>query len=223
MARLARVVVPGIPYHVTHRGNRRQDIFFSPADRQVYRAWLTEYGAEFGLEVWAYCLMSNHVHLLVVPRRGDSLARAIGQTHMRHARRINAAGGWSGHLWEHRFFSTALDDGHLWAAARYIERNPVRAGLVAQAEDYPWSSARGHVLGERDPLLSPCRPFPNEREVGDWAAWLAATPDERMEDVIRRNTRTGRPCGSESFVSGIGQLLGRVLTLQKRGRKPKEL
>jgi putative transposase len=172
MTRLARAVAVGFPYHVTHRGNRRQDIFFSDDERRTYLDWLREYSRASGLEIWAWCLMSNHVHLLVVPAREDALARAIGLTHRRHALALNAAHRWTGHLWEHRFFSTALDESHLWAAVRYIEQNPVRAGLVGRAEKWCWSSARCHALGESDALLAAGRPFPapgDRRRLGDMA------------------------------------------------------
>ena len=222
MARFARVIVPGYPYHITHRGNRREDVFFKAADRDVYRAWLRRYADEFGLEIWAYCLMSNHVHLIAVPRRADSLARAIGRTHMRYARRTNRLREWSGHLWANRFFSTPLDESHLWQAVKYVELNPVRAGMAARAEDYAWSSARAHALGEPDGLLSQGRPFPAPGLVGDWSAWLATGLSEESVKGLRYATATGRPCGGEPFVSMFEGLLGRLLRPLKRGRKKKE-
>jgi len=229
MARFARVLVPGFPYHVTHRGNRGDDVFFSDDDRRTYLAWLRQYAAEFALEIWAYCLMSNHVHLLAVPRHPDSLAMAVGRTHMRYARRVNREHGWSGHLWANRFHSTPLDGAHLWMAAKYIETNPVRAGVVRRAEQYAWSSARAHAgVGVRrargaaaDPLLSPRRPFPDPDRVGNWSAWLAAGPQDEVVRAIRVNTSTGRPCGSARFVARLERRLGRTLAPQKRGPKPK--
>jgi len=209
MTRFARAVAVGFPYHVTHRGNRRGDIFFCDADREAYLRWLAAYSRANDLEVWAWCLMSNHVHLLVVPGREDSLARAVGLTHRRHAQAMNIAYRWTGHLWEHRFFSTALDDAHLWAAVRYIEQNPVRAGLAVRAEDWPWSSARTHALAEPDPLLAPGRPFPAPEIVGDWSAWLAEALPEETVERLRRQTRTGRPCGDPGFVARLEAVLGR--------------
>lgn len=145
MARLARVAVSDQPYHVTHRGNRRGQVFFSDADRRAYLEDLARCAAHAGLDIWGYCLMTNHIHLLVVPRRPESMARGLGRAQQRHARRIHAAQGWSGHLWANRFFSTPLDPSHLWTAIKYIEINPVRAGLATRAEDYAWSSARAHA------------------------------------------------------------------------------
>jgi putative transposase len=219
MARFARIVVPGYPYHVTHRGNRREDVFYSTDDRDVYRKWLREYSDTFELEIWAYCLMCNHVHLLVLPHRDDSLALAIGHTHRRYAQWVNRQHGWSGHLWANRFHSTLLDNGHLWTAVKYVECNPVRARIVRRAEEYPWSSARAHSRGSADALLSPNRPFPNSERVGDWAAWLATALDEQSEATLRRNTQTGRPCGSTAFIEKLEEQEGRSLRPGKRGRR----
>lgn len=144
MARLTRVVVPELPYHVTHRGNRREAIFFDDEDREVYLALLHSYASQYGLALWSYCLMTNHVHLLVNPAAESSMAMAVGRAHMRYARWLNRKRGWSGHLWANRYYSTVLDESHLWSAARYIEANPLRAGMVDRAEDYPWSSCVVH-------------------------------------------------------------------------------
>ncbi|MCE5229843.1 transposase [bacterium] len=228
---MARIVLPGVPYHVTHRGNERRDVFFCDRDRQLYLADLAVWANDAELSVWGYCLMSNHVHLLVVPRRADSLARAVGMVHQRHARRVHAPRGWTGHLWANRFHSTPLDESHLWTAVRYIELNPVRAGLVARAEDWPWSSAAAHLTGGGQagaPLLAPERPFGgvqrhplDGRPIG-WAAWLAMAlegEDEAMER-LRQATNTGRPCGDEAFTESIEARLGRSVGARRRGRKP---
>lgn len=218
MARLARVVLPDFPHHVTHRGNRRENIFYHETDRDVYLSWMREYCVKAQLDVWAYCLMTNHVHLLVVPRREDSMARGIGLAHRRFAVWQNLRKNWQGHLWSDRYFSTPLDEKHLWSCVRYIERNPLRAGMVERAEDYAWSSARSHVTGSEDGLLSPSRPFPGL--VGDWSQWLGS--EQQMEEVeeIRRCTQTGRPCGTMSFVQQVSELTGRILWAMKAGRKP---
>jgi len=154
MARIARVVVPGFPYHVTHRGNRRAAVFFSDDDREYYLALLAHHAASEGLDIWAWCLMTNHVHLIVVPQREESMARAIGKAHMRYARRVNRAHGWTGHLWANRYHSTALDWDHQWHAVRYVELNPVRARMVLRAQEYEWSSCRDHA-GSGDSKVLP--------------------------------------------------------------------
>lgn len=217
MARLARVVLPGLPYHVTHRGNRKQDVFFRVKDRRTYKRWLGEYSERYGLEVWSYCLMTNHVHLLVVSREGDSLANAIGRTHGRFAQWQNKRNKWSGHLWANRFYSTPLDQEHLWAAVKYVELNPIRAGLVEQAEDYEWSSARCHACDCTDKLLAPTRPFPGK--VKNWSDWLAIDLQTEQIESLRKNTSTGRPSGSVGFIAKLEAQLARPLQIKRRGRK----
>lgn len=217
MARFARVVLPHQPHHVVHRGNRRQPIFFTQQDRDTYLDWLNTYSLRAGLEVWAYCLMTNHVHLLVVGERTDSMAFAIGRTHMRYARHINRRHGWTGHLWANRYHSTVLDETHLWRAVRYVELNPVRAGMVQRAEEYPWSSARTHCSGGDDPILAVDRPFPGPQK--DWGSWLAQGLSQNDEDRLRKSTTTGRPCGSDDFILDLEERLGRRLRPQRRGRE----
>jgi len=146
--------------------------------------------------------MTNHVHLVVLPHERRALARVIGVAHQRHAARLNRRADRTGHLWQSRYFSTLLDEHHLWAAVRYIERNPVRAGLVAKAELYPWSSARAHCLGRANPFLSPSRPFPGPVE--NWATWLEQDRGDVMPvTVLRQNSRTGWPTGSTEFVTRV--------------------
>ncbi|MBM3333170.1 transposase [Candidatus Sumerlaeota bacterium] len=219
MARLARAVIAGIAYHVTHRGNHRGDVFFSDDDRERYGWEISQAAARYGLEVWAYCWMRNHVHLIVVPTAQNSLARAIGRAHGRYSRWINIQRGWTGHLWANRFYSCALDGPHLWKAVKYVELNPVRAGLAERAEDWPWSSARAHVLGEPDAILSPKRPFPGEIE--DWAGWLHEGLSDGEIEALRRHTQTGRPLGDIGFIERLESFLGRLLRPGKRGRKSK--
>jgi putative transposase len=168
------------------------------------------------LDVWAYCLMPNHVHLIVVASDPLSLARTMHRAHGQYAQWVNARQGWSGHLWAHRFYSAPMDDAHLWAAVRYVESNPVRAGLTARAEDYPWSSARAHAWKVADPLLAATRPFPGS--ISNWSAWLAREDDVSLEDEIRSGTAAGLPLGHEGFVSRLEQAHGRKLTPGRRGR-----
>lgn len=219
MPRRARIIVPGYAYHVTQRGNRGQAVFRTDEDRIRYLNLLARYSRRYGLSVWSYCLMTNHVHFTV---RGDepfSLSRGIGITQMCYTQWFNKRYGLSGHLWTSRYYSTPLDEHHLWCAVRYVELNPVRARMVQRPEDYPWSSARAHVRKVPDPVLSPSRPFPGA--MNEWAAFLATglTPEE--ETRIRRNTYRGLPSGSGEFVSQLEVKLSCSLVLRPRGRPRK--
>jgi putative transposase len=154
MPRLARTVCAGIPHHITQRGNRREDVFYTDDDRAAYLDWLREYAGKHEVDILAYCLMTNHIHLVAVPKTEAGLQWVLKPLHMRYAQRINRRRGWKGHLWQGRFFSSALDETYLWAAIRYVERNPVRAKLVRKAENYPWSSAAAHCGLREDPVLT---------------------------------------------------------------------
>lgn len=217
MARIARVVAPGVPHHVTQRGNRRQRTFFDEGDYRAYLDLMREWCAAYEVEIWAYCLMPNHVHLIAVPRAEDGLRLAIGKAHLRYSRRVNFREGWRGHLWQGRFASYPMDASHTLAAARYIEMNPVRAGLVSKAEDWPWSSARAHLSG-RDDVLAQVEPL--LAEVGAWGSFLANPVPEHELAAMRRHERTGRPLGGERFLARLEDILGRRLRPGKPGPKP---
>jgi putative transposase len=165
----------------------------------------------------AYALMGNHVHLIVVPERADSMACAVGNAHRKHATIVNWRAGWTGHLWAHRFYSTPLDEAHLWAAVRYVELNPVRAGIVSDPCSFPWSSAAAHARIARSTLLDPAWPPPEI--VPDWARWLREGLASTTDETIRRATRTGRPAGSAAFVGELEAVTGRCLRSRKGGRK----
>ena len=218
MARLARVVAPGVPHHVTQRGNRRQPTFFRPADYRLYRSLMAESCASAGVTIWAYCLMPNHVHLIAVPKTEAALGRAIGDAHRRYARAINAREDWGGHLWQGRFASFPMDEPHLLAAARYVELNPVRARLRRRPEAHVWSSTKAHLAGRDDELVSVA---PLLELVGDWAAFLADGLDDSQAAALRRHERTGRPLGDAAFVASVERRLGRSLAKRKPGPKPK--
>lgn len=222
MPRLARTVFAGLPHHVTQRGNRREPVFFTDGDRRKYMEWLGEYARKHGVDIIAYCLMTNHVHLVVVPASEESLHRALKPLHMRFAQRINRVRGWSGHLWQGRFFSSALDEAHFPVAVRYVERNPVRAGLVARAEDYPWSSAAAHCGLRVDPLLATVSPWLRTLEgIDDWSAWLTEDDDQSCTDLLRRNADKGLPCGSEDFIRSLEVATGRDLHYRPQGGQMK--
>ena len=215
MARIARVVVPGYPHHVTQRGNRRQRTFFGAADYRAYLALMAEWCSMHQVDILAYCLMPNHVHLAAVPRTAEGLARAIGEAHRRYTRRINFRKDWRGYLWQGRFASCVMDGPHALAAARYIERNPVRAGLAKRAWDWPWSSAGAHVSGRGDVLIAAGGPL--GAEVRDWQRLLSQEEDGEALAAFRSHLRTGRPLGDEVFVAGLETMLGRTLHRRKPG------
>ena len=141
MARIARVVVPDHPHHITQRGSRRQQTFFARQDYQLYIDILSHYAIQSGVKIWAYCLMPNHVHLVLVPGKEDGLWAVVGEVHRSYTRYINFRENWRGHLWQERFYSFPMDEPHALATVRYVERNPVAAGLCRRAQDWPWSSA----------------------------------------------------------------------------------
>jgi putative transposase len=220
MARFARVVVPGVPHHVTQRGARRMQVFFSASDYLSYKTLLAQKARRYGLDLWVYCLMPNHVHLIVVPSSKEGLARPLGEAHHRYALYVNRRHGWRGHLWQERFASFPMDEPHLMAAIRYVLLNPVRAGLARTATDWPHSSARAQILGEADPLVN-CRPTSDR--IADWELYLnrPQSAQEKAEEALRRHGRVGRPLGSESFVDRLERITGRRLRPRKVGRKPK--
>lgn len=216
MARIARLVVPGYPHHVTQRGNRRQRTFFCEDDYRAYIARLADAREKAGVSVWAWCLMPNHVHVVVVPERRDSLAELFSQAHLRYTRYINERNDWCGHLWQARFHSCVMDERHLIAGVRYVERNPVAAGLCDRAEEWPWSSARAHLAGVDDALATV---QPMLERIKDWGAYLGTAGSDEELASLRTNSRTGRPLGNERFVEALEQLTGRTLKRRKPGRK----
>jgi len=217
MARLARIVVPGLPHHVTQRGNRRAPIFLIAGDQSVYLRILREQVNRHGVEVWAYCLMPNHLHMIATPRDEGGLSRAFGEAHRRYTAFINKRQAWTGHLFQARFASVVMDETHLLTAARYVALNPVRARLVAKAEDWPWSSARAHLAG-RDDLLVTVRPLLSR--IDRFADTLECDlPDETLS-ALRAAETTGRPLGSDGFIAGLEQRLNRRLAPRRPGRKP---
>ena len=219
MARLARLVIPGLPYHVTQRGNRRGTTFFDDDDFLVYRELLAEAARAAGASVWAYCLMPNHVHVIVVPGDPDGLRATFANVHRRYARFINGRNRWTGHLWQGRFGAVAMDEEHLAHAARYVALNPVRARLCERAEDWPWSSARAHLAGRDDKLVEVA---PLLDRLGDFAAFLGTAEDQQATRALRMAETTGRPLGNASWVAALEERTGRVLAAQRRGRKGPE-
>ena len=216
MPRMPRAVLPEVPHHLTQRGVDRRPIFFADSDRRVYLDLVRSGADRFGVSILGYCMMPNHVHWIVVPARPDSLAKAFGQAHCRYAHYTNAVLNRCGHFWQNRFFSCALDRAHRWAALRYVERNPVRAGLATTAEAWPWSSAAAHI-GEPSPEwlnLDAWRAAFTQRE---WRFYLASSTLTEADLLLRINTYSGRPLGSAAFVDKLEAELGRHLTQRKGG------
>lgn len=224
MARLARIVIPEVPHHVTQRGNRRLPVFFCDDDRTEYCALLSAACAEHGTRVLAWCLMDNHVHLILVPRDADGLRGTLSEAHRRYARGINFREGWRGYLFQGRFGSYPMDDAHLMVAVRYVERNPVAAGQVARAEDWRWSSAASHVAGKRvsGDILTDVGAL--GQHVRRWRTMLAvgleAGEDEAAAVEIETRMRTGRPLADSDWIADAEQRMQRTLAPRKPGPKP---
>ena len=221
MARLARFVVPGVPHHITQRGNGRQTTFFYDADYVAYRNLLAEHCAAHGVAVWSWVLMPNHVHLILVPEHADALRAALSKVHRAYAGRIHAREKRTGHFWQGRFGCVAMDEPHLRAALRYVALNPVRAGLAPRAQDWPWSSvhalldpASGDGITATAPVLE---------RAPDFGALLRSGEDVELSNALRRSESTGRPIGSSAFLDHIETTLGRSPKPAKRGPKAEDL
>lgn len=218
MARMPRVVVPGYPHHVTQRGNRRQKTFFCDDDYHYYIQLLAESAAVSGTEIWAYCLMPNHVHLVLVPDEEDGLRAVLGEAHRRYTRHINFREGWRGHLWQERFHSFVMDEQYLLATVRYVERNPVAAQSCRHPADWPWSSAAAHIAGKDDGLVS-VKPMLDR--IDNWESYLSVAQETHVtHQHIQQHTRTGRPLGNPGFIAKLELLTGKELAPKKPGRKP---
>ena len=210
-------MVPGYPHHVTQRGVRRQPTFFDDVDYKSYLGLAFELKKDYAIEFWAYCLMPNHIHAVVVPGDNDCLSKYFAILHRRYAWKTNRRHDWLGHLWQKRFFSVVMDEPHAVAALRYVEQNPVRAGLCESAEDWPWSSTRGNLGLSDDPLV--------ERQattalVPNWKSHLSRCGDPAIK-AIRKQTSTGRPEGNSRFLDQIERLTGRRVRKRRAGRKQK--
>ncbi len=222
MARTARIVLPGVWHHITQRGNQQQTVFFTPSDYELYLGLLRRHCSRHAVRIGGYCLLSNHVHLVATPQGESGLANALGRTHVDYARWLNLRHQTTGHLWQNRFYSCPLDEHHHWEALRYVELNPVRAGLVDHAEDWRWSSVSAHLTG-----ADPAGLIDDTEWRHRWtpAAWREALElgigDAALLERIREATRTGRPAGSDDFLKCAETASGRFLRPCKRGPKPR--
>ncbi|WP_369720638.1 transposase [Bradyrhizobium sp. LLZ17] len=218
MARLARVVIPGHPHHVTQRGNGRARTFFDDSDYALYRDLLAASCHTAGVEVWAWCLMPNHVHLILVPSDADGLRRALAPVHRRYAGIIHARRKRTGHFWQGRFGCVAMDEAHLAAALRYVSLNPVRARLVERARDWRWSSVRAHIGGRDDGITAIA---PIRERYPDFSHFLSEESEAGMIAQLRGAETIGRPVGNPKFLDMIERKTKRVLKPAKRGPKPR--
>jgi len=216
MARLSRIVIPGLPHHVTQRGNRQERTFFEDGDYALYCTLIAEAAEKARTRIWAYCLMPNHVHVVLVPEDEDGLRATFADAHRRYTSYVNKRNCWTGHLWQGRFNSVVMDEAHLVHAVRYVSLNPVRAGLVPRAADWPWSSVRAHLAGRDDGLVTV---QPVLDRLPDFAAALDAGLDETMAMSLRRAECVGRPLGSDGFLDALENRLGVAVRAQKRGPK----
>ncbi len=217
MARLARLVVPGLPHHVTQRGNRRERAFFEEGDHALYRDLLAESGTRARTEVWAYCFMPNHVHIILVPTDKDGSRRTFADLHRRYTGFVNARARTTGHLWQGRYGSMVMDETHLVHAVRHVSLNPVCARLVKRARDWVWSSTRAHIAGVDDNMV---KVAPVLARVGDFAQFLDEPFDEDTAYPALRCAETiGRPLGDAGWLKALEARTGPSLAPAKRGRK----
>ncbi len=219
MSRLPRLVIPGLPHHVTQRGNRRGQTFFEEGDYALYRDLLREAALKADAEIWCYCLMPNHVHIIIVPSDEDGLRATFSDAHRRYTGYINARMRVTGHLWQGRFGSVVMDETHLANAVRYVSLNPVRARLVTRAEDWQWSSVAAHFAARNDDLVQVA---PVLERYGNFAKFLAQPLDETLTKQLRQSETIGRPVGTDQWLKKLEKQTGRPLRPQKRGPKKRD-
>ncbi len=218
MPRTARIVVPGCPHHITQKGNGGQDVFFCDDDRRYFLSLLARYAGPWGLSIDAFCLMTNHVHLVATPAAQESLAEAMRRISGIYAQYVNRTYARQGHLWQDRFYSCALDDAHCWAALVYVEQNPVRANMISQASRYEWSSAAAHCGHKAKAAFLDLRRWKKMAGPAEWKRELSSiTPDDALAS-LRRHTGTGRPLGGPDFITRIERSIKRRVHALVRGR-----
>jgi len=221
MPRYRRLVIPDCPHHLTQRGNHRQTVFLSDEDRSVYLGLVRKNAQDCNVRLLGYCLMSNHVHWIVLPSDEAGLADAFGRAHCRYSHYFQAKLGTTGHLWQNRFYSCALSPSHVSAAMLYVEQNPVRAGMAHHADAYPWSSANAHILGS-DPLnVIDAQWWNHWNPPWAWGALLREASDPAAGQLLQRCTYAGKPCGEKTFLAEIRKSTGLDVTLRLRGRPPR--
>jgi len=217
MPRIARIVGAGYPHHVTQRGNNRQDIFWDDEDRFFYLKLLKKYSLECHCIIHAFCLMLNHVHLLIVPKKENSLGKMMQKVSLVYTQYINKKYTRTGRLWECRFYSSLIDrEFYLLAACSYIEMNPVRAKLVKKPQQYKWSSVKVNINLEKTfDFIEPI--WQNYIDQKEYVNFLTKR-DEGIENKIRNSTFSGKPIGDENFLEIVSKKFGRDVTQKKMGR-----
>lgn len=218
MARLARVVVPGLPHLVTQQGNHREAVFFGDDDYRAYLDLVSRAARASGTEIWAYCLMPDHVNFIMTPSRVDGLRATFAEAHRRYSARIHARMQVTGHLWQGRFNSTVMDERHLMAAARHVAMVPVAAGMARRARDWPWSSTGAHLTATDDGVVVTA---PLLARAPDFAALLAGEADDAATRTLLASRTTGRPVGAPDWIRALEDKTDRRLAPAKRGPKPK--
>jgi putative transposase len=208
MPRIARIVIPGVAHHIVQRGSRRLQTFFSEQDFKLYKQILKYWIDKEGIQIIAYCLMSNHIHLVAIPATSSSFHKGIGRAHLRYSKYINLQQGWTGHLWQERFYSCPLDDEHLFEAIRYVELNPVEAKVVTKPDDYVWSSARHRVSQQKDALITDY----SRLKIEDWRGYWKEGIERNIANKIEVHARSGKPLGSDQFIRHLENITGRTLT-----------
>lgn len=221
MGRIARIICPGMPHHVVYRGNRKSEIFFCEEDKIKYLALFRKACETYNVTIWAWCLMPNHIHSILEPKDENGLSKAMQWLARNYSAFVNEKYGWTGHLWEDRFFSCVIEsDERLWKVLAYIENNPVRAGLVKSPEDWEWSSAKYHISGIRNNIV-PIRDWFAENEKTNYIFFVKERISEEEMKRIRLLTKTGRPFGSAEFINTIEKKIGRAVRPKKRGPRSK--
>jgi putative transposase len=217
MPRIARIIGVGYPHHIVQRGNNREKVFLDRGDYERYLTFLSKYSEEKEAAVLAYCLMPNHIHLLIRPSEVEALPKMMQGITLCYSKYFNGENGRTGRLWESRYYSTVIDaDSYLWTVSRYIENNPVRAGMVKRPEDYLYSSAKAHVLGRRDPLLK--EQLFGKGDLNEYRNFIRFEEDKKILEEIRKQTRLGKPLGDGRFLKTLSEGLGRNLYFRPKGR-----
>ena len=220
MPRIARIVGAGYPHHVVQRGNNKESVFLDRKDCEKYLSFLAKYSEKKEASILAYCLMPNHVHILVRPSGDDGLAKLMQGVALCYTQYFNRKRGRTGRLWESRYYSTVIDgEKYLRTVSKYIEYNPVRARLVKVPEDYSYSSAKAHILGKKDPLLK--EPLFDKDELSEYRAFMRLEEDRKLTDEIRKQTRLGKPLGGGRFLKILSEHLGQSLSFRPKGRPKK--